>query len=67
MRGMTRRKNSRGFFYYLTTEAASTSPHPCVARDLVEKAQVHNLKDEEVSSLAGNLFGGTLSLSLFGV
>ncbi|ORY79768.1 putative cytochrome P450 [Leucosporidium creatinivorum] len=57
MRGMSRRRSSRGFFFFLAKEAAETSPNPCFAQHLFEAGPNHQLNDEEISGLAGNLFG----------
>lgn len=62
---MSRRRSSRGFFYFLAKEAAETSPHPCFARDLFEQREQYKLTDEELSGLSGNLFGGEKGCCVF--
>ncbi|KAL3456641.1 cytochrome P450 [Aspergillus heterothallicus] len=48
----------RPFFYALAEEAASNpDTAQCYARRLFEEAPKHNLTRQEISSLAGNLFG----------
>lgn len=56
--GLGRRRRGRQFFYALAEEARQRDPDAtCYANQLFDEAPKYNLSSEEISSLAGNLFG----------
>lgn len=56
--GMGRRRRGQDFFYALTDEAHQKNPDlQCYANQLFDEAPKYGLRKDEISSLAGNLFG----------
>ena len=56
--GMGTRKRGQHFFYELANEAHQQRPDAqCYANQLFDEASRYSLRKEEISSLAGNLFG----------
>lgn len=56
--GLGNRRRGQGFFYALADEARSKNrEEPCYANHLFDEAPKYNLRKDEISSLAGNLFG----------
>jgi cytochrome P450 len=56
--GLGQRRRGQHFFHALAEEAHERDPDSgCYANQLFEEAPKYNLRDEEISSLAGNLFG----------
>ena len=56
--GMGTRKRGQHFFYELANEAHQQRPDAqCYANQLFDEASKYSLRKEEISSLAGNLFG----------
>ncbi|KAK4541799.1 hypothetical protein LTR36_007331 [Oleoguttula mirabilis] len=56
--GLGKRRRGQQFFYALAEEANKKTPdQPCYANQLFEERPKYGLRDDEISSLAGNLFG----------
>lgn len=56
--GLGRRQRGQQFFHALAEEAHERDPDSgCYANQLFDEAPKYNLRNEEISSLAGNLFG----------
>jgi cytochrome P450 len=56
--GLGTRSRGRHFFYALAKEAADNpEQEQCYSRKIFDEAPKYNLSKEEISSLAGNLFG----------
>lgn len=56
--GLGRRRRGQEFFYALADEAREkNADQPCYANQLFEEAPKYGLRKDEISSLAGNLFG----------
>ncbi|KAK5138478.1 hypothetical protein LTR08_000064 [Meristemomyces frigidus] len=56
--GLGRRRRGQEFFYALAEEAHNKDPdQPCYANQLFEEKSKYGLRQNEISSLAGNLFG----------
>lgn len=56
--GLGRRQRGQHFYHALAQEAHERDPGSgCYANQLFDEAPKYNLRDEEISSLAGNLFG----------
>ncbi|KAF7189144.1 Cytochrome P450 monooxygenase [Pseudocercospora fuligena] len=56
--GLGRRRRGQDFFYALADEARTKTPdEDCYVKTLFTEAPKYNLRKDEISSLAGNLFG----------
>ena len=56
--GLGKRRRGQQFFYALTEEAHHKNPHQqCYANQLFDEAPKYGLRQDEISSLSGNLFG----------
>ncbi|KAK1010577.1 hypothetical protein LTR91_002412 [Friedmanniomyces endolithicus] len=53
-KGLGRRRRGQAFFYALAEEAKGRS---CYVNDLFKEQPKYNLRNQEIASLAGNLFG----------
>lgn len=57
-KGIGRRNRGQAFFYLLAEEAHKNDPDaPCYANDLFREREKYDLREGDISSLAGNLFG----------
>ena len=56
--GLGKRRRGRQFFYALAEEAHQKDPdQQCYANQLFDEAPKYRLRNDEIASLAGNLFG----------
>lgn len=56
--GLGRRRRGQEFFYTLAEEArVKSTEQPCYSNQLFDEAPKYGLRKDEISSLAGNLFG----------